>query len=92
MKWDCSITEERKKSQNLERNSGRRTVNKVELNLGVRQMKHAIRQYARQSDEGKADKPGEQGNTHLLFHVTEPERAAEPPVDAWQAAEFFWWL
>lgn len=28
--------------------------------------------------------------THLLFHRAEPDRAAGPPLDAWQAAEFFW--
>lgn len=71
-------------SRNLERNSGRRTVNKVEQNLGVRQMNHVLRQHVRQPDEGKADKPGEQAiTTHPLFHVTEPDRAAGPPADAW---------
>jgi len=27
--------------------------------------------------------------TRLLFHVTEPDSAAGPPADAWQATEFF---
>lgn len=75
-----------KKIINLEWNAGRRTVNKVELNLesakwttrwGNTQEEKLINQ------ESKAITP------HLLFHVTEPDRAAGPPVDAWQAAELF---
>lgn len=75
-----------RKTKSLERASGKRSVNQVELTLEVRWINLAWQ------DQMKAKLINQESKaiaTHPLSHITKSDRAAGPTGEAWQAVVFF---
>lgn len=75
-----------RKTKSLERASGKRSVNQVELTLEVRWINLAWQDHMKAkliNQESKAIA------THPLSHITKSDRATGPTGEAWQAVVFF---